>query len=433
MKIAFFVVLLDMIGFGIMLPILAYYALQLGADASTATFCMALYVFGMFIGTPVWGRLSDRFGRKPILAISLVGSVLGYIVLAFATEVWMVGVSRLFSGLMAGNLSVAQAYVADVTDEKDRAKGMGMLGAAFGLSFILGPLLGGVLAGDSFEDANLRLPAMISALLSASALLCVLLFLRESRPEPDTAANDAVTNEAVGNDAVGNESAAATNSYGDFLRWLFSSQPLLLLLFIAMAVYNVAAGLVESVFPIWAEATGIADGPQGLVPILLVAGLAMVVMQGGAIGPLSRRFGEARLVVTGSVVFGLAVLGLTLAGSASSSVGATGALVVQAIGAALVITSMQSLVSKQALANNRGAVMGSYSALGTLGRGIGTAVTGALFSGVHLHASYYLGALCMIPLLAIALWVVRAQLATGARVTGSVTDKGLNVDHSTSV
>ena len=394
MKIAFFVVLLDMIGFGIMLPILAYYALQLGADASTATFCMALYVFGMFIGTPVWGRLSDRFGRKPILAISLAGSVLGYIVLGFATEVWMVAASRLFSGLMAGNLSVAQAYVADVTDEKDRAKGMGMLGAAFGLSFILGPLLGGILAGDSFEDANLQLPALVSAILSASALLCVLLFLKESRPscaEPDS------------------EGRAQGASYRDFLRWLFASQPLLLLLFMAMAIYNVAAGLVEAVFPIWAEATGIADGPQGLVPILLIAGIAMVIMQGGAIGPLSRKFGEPRLIVAGSVLFALAVLALTLAGTASSAAGATGALVAQAIGAALVITSMQSLVSKQALASNRGAVMGSYSALGTLGRGIGTATTGALFSGVHLHAPYYLGALCMVVLLVLAVLVVRAR------------------------
>lgn len=397
MKIAFFIVLLDMIGFGIMLPILAYYALQLGADASTATFCMALYVFGMFIGTPVWGRLSDRFGRRPILAISLAGSVFGYVVLGFASEVWMVAVSRLFSGLMAGNLSVAQAYVADVTDEKDRAKGMGMLGAAFGLSFILGPLLGGVLAGDSFADANLRLPAMVSAALSASALLCVLLFLRESRPAPPAVENSPAS-----------EGREGPPSFTDFLRWLFATQPLLLMLFAAMAVYNVAAGLVEAVFPIWAEATGIADGPQGLVPILLIAGIAMVIMQGGAIGPLSRRFGEPRLIVTGSVVFGMAVLALTLAGSASSPVGATCALVAQAIGAALVITSMQSLVSKQALADNRGAVMGSYSALGTLGRGLGTAATGALFSGFHLHAPYYLGALCMVALLAIAVWVLRA-------------------------
>ncbi|WP_160153400.1 MFS transporter [Microbulbifer sp. ALW1] len=404
MKIAFFVVLLDMIGFGIMLPILAYYALQLGADASTATFCMALYVFGMFIGTPIWGRLSDRFGRKPILAISLAGSVLGYIVLAFATEVWMVAVSRLFSGLMAGNLSVAQAYVADVTDEKDRAKGMGMLGAAFGLSFILGPLLGGILAGDSFEDANLQLPAMVSALLSASALLCVLVFLKESRP-------------ATAGDSV---SGAGGTSYGDFLRWLFSSQPLLLLLFIAMAIYNVAAGLVEAVFPIWAEATSIAAGPQGLVPILLIAGIAMVIMQGGAIGPLSRAFGEARLIVAGSIIFGLAVVALTIAGSASTAAGATAALVVQAVGAALVITSMQSLVSKQALAGNRGAVMGSYSALGTLGRGIGTAATGALFSGLHVHSPYYLGALCMLVLLVIAIAIVR-QLGRKTNASNSGT------------
>ena len=383
MYIAFFIVLLDMIGFGIMLPILAYFALQLGASPGMATFCMALYVVGMFFATPVWGRLSDRFGRKPIMVVSLAGAVLGYLLLGFASAVWMVAVSRLFSGLMAGNLSVAQAYVADVTSEENRAKAMGMLGAAFGLSFILGPMLGGWLAGDSFENANLQLPAMVSAGLSLSALLVVLFFMRESLP-------------------AGAGGERPVQSPRALLSWVLGGRALCLLL-VAALVYNLAAGFTESIFPIWADATNIAHGPRDLVPILFVAGVAMVVVQGGLIGPLTRAFGERWLVRIGSILFAVSALSLTIAGDASSTLAVSAVLVGQGIGAALVLTSMQSLTSKEAGPENRGAVMGLYSAMGTLGRALGTGLTGSAFAILNLHASFYIGAGLMFLLFFLAL------------------------------
>ncbi|WP_226660837.1 MFS transporter [Microbulbifer aggregans] len=391
MYIAVFIVLLDMIGFGIMLPILAYYALQLGASPGVATFCMALYVVGMFFATPVWGRLSDRFGRKPILMVSLTGSVVGFIFLGFASAVWMVAVSRLFSGLMAGNLSVAQAYVADVTTDQDRAKAMGMLGAAFGISFIVGPALGGYLAGDSFADANLQLPAMVSACLSLSALVVVIFFLKESLPETK-------------------RGSVESTSFRQLLAWVGGQRTLCLLL-ASVGVYNLAAGFVESVFPIWADATDIAHGPKDLVPVLIAAGIAMVIVQGGLIGPLSRRFGERRLMRAGAVIFGISALLVTLAGGIGSVPAVSAALMGQAIGAAFVLTSMQSLTSKEVQADNRGAVMGLYNALGTLGRGTGTAITGSAFAGIGVHAPYYIGSglMCLLLLLALALRAPQAE------------------------
>ncbi|MCA0900855.1 MFS transporter [Microbulbifer agarilyticus] len=391
MYIAVAIVLLDMIGFAIMLPILAYYALQLGATPGIATLCMALYVVGMFFSTPIWGRLSDRFGRKPILVVSLAGAVLGYVLLGFATTVWMVAISRLFSGLMAGNLSVAQAYVADVTTDQDRAKAMGMLGAAFGISFIVGPALGGYLAGDSFEDANLQLPAMVSAGLSLSALLVVIFFLKES-----------LSGTAKSN--------TQSQSFSQLLGWVAERRGLCLLLG-AVTVYNLAAGFVESIFPIWADATDIAHGPKDLVPVLIAAGIAMVIVQGGLIGPLSRRFGERRLMRAGAILFGISAILVTVAGGHASVPGVAAALVGQGIGAAFVLTSMQSLTSKEAQADNRGAVMGLYNALGTLGRGMGTAITGAAFAGIGIHAPYYIGTALMglLLLLAIALRAPRAK------------------------
>ncbi|WP_226702823.1 MFS transporter [Microbulbifer elongatus] len=404
MHIAVCIVLLDMIGFAIMLPILAYYALQLGASPGIATLCMALYVIGMFFATPVWGRLSDRFGRKPILVISLAGAVVGYVFLGFATAVWMVAVSRLFSGLMAGNLSVAQAYVADVTTNQDRAKAMGMLGAAFGISFIVGPALGGLLAGDSFADANLQLPAMVSAGLSLSALLVVVFFLKESLPESARTKTE-------------------SPSFSQTLAWVGERRSLCLLL-AAVSVYNLAAGFVESVFPIWADATNIAHGPKDLVPVLIAAGIAMVIVQGALIGPLTRRFGERRLMRAGAVLFGISALLVTLAGTYASVPGVSAALVGQAIGAALVLTSMQSLTSKEAQSYNRGAVMGLYNALGTLGRGAGTAITGSAFAGIAIHAPYYIGAglMSLLLLLALAVRAPEAEDSQGEQGTGAVAE-----------
>jgi MFS family permease len=130
MVIVFLVIVLDLIGFGIMVPILAYYVVQLGGGPELAMFCMALYAIGMFISTPILARLSDFYGRKPVLMLSMLGAMMGYLLLGFAESLWVVALSRLLAGLMAGNIATAQAYITDVTSEENRAKGMGMIGAA---------------------------------------------------------------------------------------------------------------------------------------------------------------------------------------------------------------------------------------------------------------------------------------------------------------
>ena len=123
MLIVFLVIVLDLIGFGIMVPILAYYVVQLGGGPELATFCMALYGIGMFVATPILGRLSDCYGRKPILMLSMVGAIIGYLMLGFAQSLWVVALARLLAGFMAGNISAAQAYITDITSEENRARG----------------------------------------------------------------------------------------------------------------------------------------------------------------------------------------------------------------------------------------------------------------------------------------------------------------------
>jgi MFS family permease len=393
MLIAFFVILLDMIGFGIMVPILAFYSLQLGAGPEMATFCMALYVIGMFISTPVLGRLSDYYGRKPILMLSMVGAVLGKPILGLAATVLMVAVRRLVSGLMAGNIAAAQAYATDVTTPENRAKAMGMIGAAFGLGFIIGPALGSYLAGDSFTDANLFLPAMLSATMSLLALLAIIFFLPESLSIENR--------QRLRREKRLGQARAFVN---------VAREPMVFSIVVACFIYNLAAGFVEVIFPLWSQGTGVAAGPKDLTALLLVAGFGMVIMQGGLIGPLTRRFGEERLVIAGSLIFATALLLMTVAGSAISYYGVMAALVGQGMGAALVLTPLQSLVSQTSSETNRGMIMGVYSSVGTLGRGIGTAVTGLAFANIHMHSSYYIGAACMVALLIQAL-IIKSRWA----------------------
>jgi len=357
---AFLVILMDMIGFGIMVPILAFYSLKLGADADVATLCMALYAAGMLVSTPILGRISDYYGRRPVMMLSMIGAVIGYILLGFATTIWMVAMSRFLSGLMAGNIAAAQAYITDITSEEDRAKGMGLIGAAFGLGFIIGPAIGSYLAGDDFEKINLWLPAMVSAAMSFCALLAIIFFLPESLSEEQK------------------------------------------------QHYNIAAGLVESIFPIWADVTSIARGPKDLVPLLLVAGLTLAVIQGGLIGPLAKRFGEKRLLFFGCGGFALSVLGLTLAGRVGSYYGVMLALACQSGAAAFIMTPLQSLISKRASHTERGMVMGLYSSAGTMGRMLGTIASGALFVNINTHSPYYSGALCMLVLIIIG-FSIRAK------------------------
>jgi MFS transporter, DHA1 family, tetracycline resistance protein len=182
MLILFIIVLLDLIGFGFVIPLLPYYAKHFGASDFSAIVLMGTYSGAQLLMAPVLGRLSDRFGRRPILLLSLMGSVLSYLWLGLADALWVLFASRALQGAMAGNIATAQAYIADVTTPENRAKGMGMIGAAFGLGFIIGPFFGGWLAGSDPLHPNSAAPAFGAAALSALALIAAAFFLKESLP-----------------------------------------------------------------------------------------------------------------------------------------------------------------------------------------------------------------------------------------------------------
>ena len=171
----FLVVLVDMLGFSLILPLLPYYAETFGATPTIVGLLVASYAAAQMIGAPLLGRFSDRFGRRPVLLISIFGTFVGFILLGVGGSLLILFISRMLDGLTGGNITVAQAYITDVTDEKNRAKGLGMIGAAFGLGFILGPAAGGLLSTYGYA-----VPSFVAAALALINLVAVFFFLPES-------------------------------------------------------------------------------------------------------------------------------------------------------------------------------------------------------------------------------------------------------------
>jgi MFS transporter, DHA1 family, tetracycline resistance protein len=383
MAILFLIVFIDLVGFGVVIPLLPYYALRFDASPWQVTLLMAAYSLAQFIAAPLLGRLSDRVGRRPVLLVSLVCSAASYVWLAFAPALWMLFAARLFAGAGAGNIATAQAYIADVTPPEKRAKGMGMIGAAFGLGFTVGPAIGGLLAGANPATADLARPALLAAGLSALAFAVALLRLKESRPP-----------EARKAEARPGRIAVAKSAF---------ERPVLGLLILLFFVTVSAFAGMETTFALWANSS-FGWGPEQVGWIFFYVGIVLAALQGGAIGRLSRRFGEARLVTAGAFIIGIGLLGLGFAGSLWAVLVVTGLL---AIGMGLLNPSVTSLVSRLAGSDERGGVMGVSQSASSLARILGPAVAGAVFTVWGRNAPYYLGALLMAAVVVMALRLPR--------------------------
>ncbi len=286
LTIIFLIVFVDLLGFSLILPLLPYYAATFGAEAFVTGLLVASYAVAQLIGAPLLGRWSDRAGRRPVLLISILGTFIGFLLLGFAGALWILFLSRVIDGLTGGNISIAQAYIADVTDEKNRAKGLGMIGAAFGLGFIIGPAVGGALSAFGYA-----VPAFAAAALSLINLLAVFLFL----PESLTAERRATI--------------AAQKRPPFTLRALIVAlnRPRVGPLLHTRFFFGLAFALFQSVFALYAQyRLGLTAQTTGYV--LAYVGLLSVLVQGVAIGKLTARFAESWLIFAASVVMGLSLL-----------------------------------------------------------------------------------------------------------------------------
>jgi DHA1 family tetracycline resistance protein-like MFS transporter len=392
MPILFLIVFIDLVGFGVIIPQLPFYGVHFGATPTEVTWMMACYSLAQFFFSPILGRLSDRVGRRPVLLVSLVASVASYIWLGLADTLWMLFAARLLSGAGAGNIAAAQAYITDVTPPEGRAKAMGMIGAAFGLGFTVGPALGGLVAGSDPSRADLSRPAYLAAALSAVAFAIALARLKESRPPQ---AREAAVR--PGRLAVAREI---------FQRPVL--RQLIVLFFVAISAF----AAMETTYALWTN-SAFGWGPAQVGLIFLYVGIVLVLVQGLLIGRLSRRFGEARLVVAGSALIALGLCGLPFALTLPRL------LVVNTLlplGMGLLNPSISSLISKQAGADERGGILGVSQSAGSLARIIGPGIAGPLFSFFGRDAPYYVSGAVMALVVVMALRLPRATIERGAAV-----------------
>ncbi|PCI39695.1 MAG: MFS transporter [Rhodospirillaceae bacterium] len=371
----FLIVFIDLVGFGIVIPLLPFYGEFFQAGPLLVTLMMASYSLGQFIAAPLWGRLSDRIGRRPVLIVSLFGAVISYICLGFATTLWMLFLVRIFGGLMAGNIATAFAYIADITTPENRAKGMGVVGAAFGLGFIAGPVIGGVLAGSDPLNADYQTPAFVAAGLSALALVMTIVRLKESL-SPELRAQLA----AKPKQSRITQCKEALNRPGIGL--------LVTISFLATFVF---AGM-ETTFAMWSTRQ-YGWGPQQNGYLFAFIGVIAALIQGGAMGRLTKRFGEANLIVQGAVALAIGMLLIPFSHTLEILLLA---MVIIAYGFSVINPALNSLISLRTSATEQGQMMGVARSATTMARVVGPAFAGVLFAQLGKEWPYYGGTIVML-------------------------------------
>jgi MFS transporter, DHA1 family, tetracycline resistance protein len=387
----FLIVVIDLIGFGIVIPLLPFYAERFQASPDVVALLMATYSFTQFISTPIWGRASDRLGRRPILLLSLAGAVVSYTWLAYADSLWVLFAARALGGIMAGNISAAFAYVADITTPKNRAKGMGLVGAAFGLGFVIGPAMGGILAGPDPLTADYRTPALAAAGLSLTALVLAVFILKESL-SPEIRAR--LAQQPV-------QSRLAM--FIDVLR----RREIGLLIAITFLATFVFAG-VEAVFAMWSERT-MGWGPEQNGYLFAFVGVLGALVQGGLMGRLARRFGEANLIVQGAVALTIGLVALPFSNTLAFLLPA---MIFLVYGFSICTPSLNSLISVQVGEDEQGKVLGVTRSASTLARVAGPAWAGFLFTVLGKNWPFFGGAVVMIGVVLLGLWVRRQRANT---------------------
>jgi len=349
LTVIFVTVFVDLLGFGIVLPLLPYYAHQFHASGTTAGALIAVYSAMQFLCAPLWGRWSDRVGRRPIILVSLAGSTVSYLLFALANGIGLLFVSRILAGVAGANIPVAQAFIADSTSEKDRARGMGLIGAAFGLGFVFGPAIGGLLA-----HAGHAAPGFAATAICGLNLLAAAWRLPES-----------LSPEQRGRLPVAQPLG----------RWRqVRSQPRLVALLLLFGAVVFAFSTMETTLSLLC-ATAYRMQASQIYWLFGYMGVLTTLMQGGLIGRLAQRVDEARLVATGAALLALGLGAAPFAPPLTPLLVSLGAV---AFGQGIASPVLSSLISKSG-GGHQGAVLGVSQSVGSLARIVGPLWGGLLF------------------------------------------------------
>jgi multidrug resistance protein len=377
--VLFITIFIDLLGFGIIIPILPTYARALQASSLEIGFLAASYSLMNFIFAPFWGSLSDRYGRKPIILISVAITGLAYIAFAFADTLWLLFVSRIIAGIGSANISAAQAYIADVTAPQDRAKNFGIIGAAFGLGLILGPPIGGFVK----TSYGIEYIGWLIVLLCTFNLVLAFFLLTESIKEKNKVMR------------------VEMNPIRD-IRMALRREGIRELMLLSFG-FIVAFMMIQTTLALlWSEQVGFNDKQNGYAFSFM--GLVTVITQGFFVGKLNRKFGEQKLVLYGSVF--LLLSGLMFPVFASKTLFIPFELIaifLAGLASACFTPALNAMVSQAVSVQEQGKVLGINQSFGAVAR-----VTGPVLGGVvydyHYFLPYWVAALLMV---IVAYWAAR--------------------------
>lgn len=372
------VIFLNLMGFGIVVPLLPFYAKSFHAAPWQIALLFSAFSLGGFFGEPVWGRLSDRVGRRPLLISTVMATCLCYFALAFAPNIYVAFFVRLLGGLASGNASVIQGYIADVTPPEKRSERMAYLGAAFNIGFIVGPAIGGLLAQPSLGPVGFRIPLLLASALGFCSVIGIVLFVRESRNRQPV-------------------------EFKQESRWKMmgaaSRDPVVSRLILVTFAAGFGFTGIESTFGLWGQAR-FDWGPKQIGLMFGCVGVVAAICQSLLTGRLSRRFGEGRMLAVGMSVAVIASLGQIFSTGLPMS---TLLLMMSALGNSLAFPNVSALISRVTDPDHQGQVLGLNNAAGSFSRVAGPYSAGVAFAEINRNSPFVLAALMTAPAILLAL------------------------------
>lgn len=378
-----FVVFMNLLGFGMVIPLLPFFAQSFHAAPWQISLIFSAYAMGGFLGEPFWGRLSDRIGRKPVLISTLAANCLCYGLMAFAPNVWAAFVIRFLGGMFAGNGSVVQGYIADVTPPEERAGKMARIGVAFNIGFIVGPSISGFLAHPAMGPAGFRAPFLAASALGGLSALGVVFLVRESR-------------------------ARRTDMINQPSRWAMAgraiSHPVVGKLLLLTLLSGFAFNGIDSIFGFWGQKS-FNWGPHELGIVFGVMGITNALAQWFVTGQLSKRYGQARMLAAGMA---LTVVATALIPLSRGLVSATALMSLMAFGMSVAFPNVSAMISKVADSDRQGQALGLNNATGALARFIGPLCAGLIFSGISIEGPFWIASAIVLPAIALAILAGRA-------------------------